>query len=54
MSHIAGKLIKRYSNTEVAYQIFLKKAALCNPPLPDNELDGICQSASKFGSKVMI
>ena len=54
MSHIAGKLIKRYGNTEVAYQIFLKKAALCNPPLSDNELDRIWQSASKFGSKVMI
>lgn len=35
MSHIAGKIIKRYGNTENAYQIFLKKAELCNPPLPE-------------------
>ena len=36
MSHIAGKIIKRYGNTEEAYQIFLKKAELCNPPLPES------------------
>ena len=29
MSHIAGKIIKRYGNTEETYQIFLKKAELC-------------------------
>ena len=52
MSHIAGKIIKRYGNTEEAYQIFLKKAELCNPPLPENELKVIWRSASKFGKKV--
>ncbi len=52
MSHIAGKIIKRYGNTEEAYQIFLKKAELCNPPLPENELKVIWRSASKFGNKV--
>lgn len=52
MSHIAGKVIKRYGNTEDAYQIFLKKAELCNPPLPDSELNAIWRSASKFGNKV--
>lgn len=52
MSHIAGKIIKRYGNTEEAYQIFLKKAELCNPPLPENELKMIWRSASKFGNKV--
>lgn len=52
MSHIAGKIIKRYGNTENAYQIFLKKAELCNPPLPENELKVIWRSASKFGNKV--
>lgn len=52
MSHIAGKIIKRYGNTEDAYQIFLKKAELCNPPLPENELKVIWRSASKFGTKV--
>lgn len=52
MSHIAGKIIKRYGNTEDAYQIFLKKAELCNPPLPENELLVIWNSAIKFGDKV--
>ncbi|EJA5902379.1 TPA: primase C-terminal domain-containing protein [Clostridioides difficile] len=52
MSHIAGKIVKRYGNTEDAYQIFLKKAELCNPPLPESELKVIWRSASKFGNKV--
>ena len=52
MSHIAGKIIKRYGNTEDAYQIFLKKVELCNPPLPESELKVIWRSASKFGNKV--
>lgn len=52
MSHIAGKIIKRYGNTEDAYQIFLKKAELCNPPLSESELKAIWRSALKFGNKV--
>lgn len=52
MSHIAGKIIKRYGNTEEAYQIFLKKSELCNPPLSEKELKVIWRSASKFGNKV--
>lgn len=52
MSHIAGKIIKRYGNTEEAYHIFLKKSELCNPPLPESELKVIWRSASKFGKKV--
>lgn len=52
MSHIAGKIIKRYGNTEEAYQIFLKKAELYNPPLPESELKVIWRSALKFGNKV--
>lgn len=52
MSHIAGKIIKRYGNTEDAYNIFFKKAELCNPPLPESELKVIWHSATKFGTKV--
>ncbi|WP_302190912.1 phage/plasmid primase, P4 family [uncultured Ruminococcus sp.] len=52
MSHIARKIIKRYGNTEETYQIFLKKAELCNPPLPESELKVIWRSASRFGNKV--
>ena len=52
MSHVAGKIIKRYGNTDEAYQLFLKKAEICNPPLPEHELNVIWQSATKFGNKV--
>lgn len=52
MSHIAWKLIKRYGNTDKAHDIFLEKAALCNPPLEDSELALIWSSAIKFGKKV--
>lgn len=52
MSHIAGKAIKRYGNTNKAYQIFLKKSELCTPPLSENELNSIWNSAAKFGEKV--
>ena len=52
MSHIVGKIINRYGNTKDAYQIFLKKAELCNPSLPESELKVIWRSASKFGNKI--
>lgn len=52
MSHIAGKLVKRYGNTDKARDIFLEKAALCNPPLEGSELALIWNSAIKFGKKV--
>ena len=52
MSHIAGKLIKRYGNTEKAHDIYLEKAQLCSPPLEDRELALIWSSAVKFGKKV--
>lgn len=52
MSHIAGKLIKRYGATDEAHALFMKTAEKCNPPLADSELDKIWQSATKFGTKV--
>ena len=52
MSHIAGKLIKRYGNTEAAYQLFQKAAEKCNPPLAESELHMIWQSAKNFGKRV--
>ena len=33
MSHIAGKLIKRYGNTEESRHAFLEMAAKCDPPV---------------------
>lgn len=52
MSHIAGKIIKRYGNTDKAYEIYLEKSELCNPPLSESELNLIWKSASKFGDMV--
>ena len=54
MSHIAGRLIKRYGNTEKAHDIYLEKAQLCSPPLEDSELALIWSSAVKFGKKVQV
>lgn len=52
MSHCAGKIIKRYGETDKAYQLFLKQAENCRPPLPESELKLIWNSAVTFGRKV--
>lgn len=52
LSRIAAKLVKRFGVTEESYQKFLEKAAECEPPLPDEELETIWNSACKFGKKV--
>ncbi|WP_432465235.1 phage/plasmid primase, P4 family [Enterococcus faecalis] len=52
MSHIAGKLIKRYGAKGETYHLFLEQAEKCNPPLPDEELKSIWNSAVRFGKKV--
>ncbi|EAE9683747.1 DNA primase [Listeria monocytogenes] len=52
MSHIAGKLIKRYGAKKETYELFLEQAEKCNPPLPDEELKTIWNSAVNFGAKV--
>lgn len=52
MSRYAGRLVVRLGDTEEAYKMFSKKAALCNPPLPEDELDKIWQSALRFGRRV--
>lgn len=52
MSHFAGRVIKRYGNTDKAHQIFIEEAAKCNPPLDDEELAAIWQSACRFAEKV--
>ena len=52
MSHIAGRLVKRYGDTHEARGAFLEKAKCCVPPLDENELDSIWSSAVKFGKAV--
>ena len=54
MSHYASKVIKRFGDTDEAYQLFLDKAALCNPPLDDSELATIWKSAQNFYSRIAI
>lgn len=49
---MAGKLVKRFGVTEDAHAKFLEKAAECDPPLDDAELENIWASACKFGRKV--
>lgn len=52
LSVFAGKTLKRYGDTEKAWQKFLDKNALCDPPLDDAELKQIWNSALKFYRKV--
>ena len=52
MSHIAGKLIKRYGGGDETLKKFVAHAEKCNPPLPDEELKSIWNSAVRFGLKV--
>ena len=52
MSRFAGIVIKKYGDTEKAYQSFLEKAATCVPPLDSSELNTIWHSAQRFYSKI--
>ena len=52
LSHFAGKLLKRYGMTERSHEIFLEKAAKCEPPLEDEELVQIWHSAERFAKRV--
>lgn len=52
LSKYAGKIIKRYGDTDEAFALFLKKAECCEPPLEDAELHGIWKSARTFYKRV--
>lgn len=52
MSRFAGRVIMRFGDTNKARELFDKKAAKCDPPLDDSELETIWNSAVKFGKKV--
>ena len=51
LSKKAGRLIKRYGNTEEARRLFDAEAAACVPPLERDELQAIWDSATKYGAK---
>lgn len=52
MSRFAGRVIKKYGNTDEAYQAFLEEAAKCVPPLENSELATIWHSAQRFFSRI--
>ena len=53
MSRFAGRIIKKYGDTEEAYQAFLEMAEKCEPPLDEDELNTIWGSAKKFLAKII-
>lgn len=48
MSALAGKLIKKYGDTDEGFNEFIKQSERCVPPLDDKELEDIWHSAQKF------
>lgn len=48
MSQFAARILKRYGYTEKARTVFLERAEKCDPPLPDEELTTIWNSAVRF------
>lgn len=48
LSRFAGRVLKRYGETDKAHDIFLEEAEKCNPPLDESELQTIWFSAIKF------
>lgn len=52
MSNYAGRVLKRYGNTEKAHELFLEYSQNCDPPLDAHELDTIWRSAQRFFGKV--
>lgn len=54
MSRFAGRILKKYGDTEKAQEAFLEHARKCDPPLPDSELKSIWNSAVKFYRKSIV
>lgn len=52
MSRFAGRVIKKYGDSEEAFNCFLEEANKCIPPLEQQELTAIWHSAQKFYAKV--
>ena len=52
LSHFAGRVLKRFGDSETAYELFLQRAECCNPPLEESELLSIWHSALKFAERV--
>ena len=52
MSRFAGRVVKRYGWNDTSHRIFLNEAEKCDPPLDDDELSKIWNSARKWEKKV--
>lgn len=52
MSRFAGRVIKKYGDSEQAYEAFIEEATKCVPPLDNGELTTIWHSAQKFYTRV--
>ena len=52
MSRFAGRVVKRYGATDRAYEIYLEESKKCDPPMEQEELQTIWNSACKFAKKV--
>lgn len=52
LSRFAGRVVKRYGSTGKAHEIFLEEAKKCDPPMEEEELTVIWNSAVKFARKV--
>ena len=52
LSRFAGRVVKRYGHGDDAYRIFMQEAEKCDPPLGQDELGRIWDSAGKFEKKV--
>lgn len=53
LSRFAGRVLKRYGNTERAMNVFDQKVQQCDPPLPDKEVASIWKSAVSFFEKTI-
>lgn len=52
MSHFAGRVLKKFGDTDKAHQLYMERADKCEPPLSISELDAIWNSALKFVKKI--
>lgn len=52
MSRFAGRVIKKYGDSDTAFDCFMEEAEKCDPPLEHQELMTIWHSAQRFYSRV--
>ncbi|MRJ47098.1 phage/plasmid primase, P4 family [Fundicoccus ignavus] len=52
MSQYAGRILIRLGDTDESRELFNQKSTLCSPPLSDEELEKIWQSALRFGRRI--